>query len=51
MTNEKKGRSFKGWTVVALHALLIAAIVWIFISGANTGPLVARCRSCSSWPC
>ncbi len=33
MTNEKKGTSFKGWTVIALHVLLVAAIFWIFISG------------------
>ncbi len=36
MTNEKKGTSFNGWAVVALHVLLILAIVSIIISGANT---------------
>jgi regulator of protease activity HflC (stomatin/prohibitin superfamily) len=35
MTNEKKGTAFNGWAVVALHALLIAAIAFIFIAGAN----------------
>lgn len=29
MTNETKGTSLKGWTVVGLHALLVAAILWI----------------------
>lgn len=36
MTNEKKGTSFKGWTIVGLHTLLIAAILWIVISWINT---------------
>jgi regulator of protease activity HflC (stomatin/prohibitin superfamily) len=36
MTKETQGRSFKGWGVAALHALLIAAIILIFISGVNT---------------
>jgi regulator of protease activity HflC (stomatin/prohibitin superfamily) len=35
MTNEKQGSSIKGWSVVALHFLLVAAMVWIFISGAK----------------
>ncbi|MCX6554506.1 MAG: SPFH domain-containing protein [Candidatus Aminicenantes bacterium] len=36
MTKETQGRSFKGWAVAALHALLVAAILLIFISGVNT---------------
>jgi regulator of protease activity HflC (stomatin/prohibitin superfamily) len=36
MTKEKQGNSFKGWNVVALHALLIAAMAWIIIEGTNT---------------
>ena len=36
MTNEKKGTSFKGWNVVALHVLLVAAILGILVSGVNT---------------
>ena len=28
MTNEKPGQSFSGWTVLAVHALLIAVMVW-----------------------
>jgi hypothetical protein len=36
MTNEKKRSSGKGWVVVALHALLILAMVWIFMAGTNT---------------
>ena len=36
MTKEKKGVSLKGWTVAALHALLVAAAIAIFVSGANT---------------
>ncbi len=35
MTKEQKGQSFKGWGVVAVHALLILAIVSIFVSGVN----------------
>jgi len=35
MTSEKKGISFKGWTIVILHVLLIAALVWMFVSGAR----------------
>jgi regulator of protease activity HflC (stomatin/prohibitin superfamily) len=35
MTNEKQGSSIKGWYIVTLHFLLVAAIVWIFISGAD----------------
>jgi regulator of protease activity HflC (stomatin/prohibitin superfamily) len=31
-----KGTSLKGWTVVALHVLLIAAIFLIFVSGTST---------------
>ena len=36
MTNEKKGTSLKGWTIVPLHVLLMAVTLWIFISGMNT---------------
>ncbi len=36
MTNEKKGTSFKGWNVAALHVLLVVALFWIFFSGVNT---------------
>ena len=36
MTKEQKGQSFKGWGVVAVHALLILAIVSIIASGLNT---------------
>jgi regulator of protease activity HflC (stomatin/prohibitin superfamily) len=36
MTNEKQGSSIKGWSVVALHFLLVAAMVWIFTAGVNT---------------
>jgi len=36
MTKETQGKSFKGWAVAALHALLVAAILLIFISGVNT---------------
>ncbi|MCU0235887.1 MAG: SPFH domain-containing protein [Acidobacteria bacterium] len=35
MTKEKQGRSFKGWAVAAIHALLILAIVMVFLEGAN----------------
>jgi regulator of protease activity HflC (stomatin/prohibitin superfamily) len=35
MSNEKQGKSFKGWTVATIHALLIAAILSIFFSGVN----------------
>jgi hypothetical protein len=35
MTKEKQGTSIKGWSAVALHFLLVAALAWIFISGAN----------------
>src|SRR5512137_1440267 len=35
MTKEKQGSSVKGWYVVFLHSLLIAALVWIFVSGAT----------------
>lgn len=35
MTNEKQGSSVKGWSMVALHFLLVVAMVWIFLSGAN----------------
>ena len=35
MTNEKQGSSLKGWYVVALHLLLVAAMAWIFVAGAN----------------
>lgn len=36
MTSEKKGRSFKGWNVVALHVLLAAATLTIVISWADS---------------
>lgn len=36
MTSEKKGRSFKGWNVVALHVLLAAATLMIVISWADS---------------
>ncbi len=32
MTKEMKGTSFNGWAVLGLHVLLIAAILWIFVS-------------------
>ncbi len=35
MTNEKKGTSIKGWAVVGLHVLLVAAILLIVISWVN----------------
>ena len=35
MTKEKQGSSIKGWLAVYVHFLLIAAMAWIFISGAN----------------
>jgi regulator of protease activity HflC (stomatin/prohibitin superfamily) len=35
MTKEKKGSSLKGWYAVTLHFLLIAAMAWIFMDGAN----------------
>ncbi len=35
MTKEQKGQSFKGWAIVAIHALLIVAIAAIFVSGVN----------------
>jgi regulator of protease activity HflC (stomatin/prohibitin superfamily) len=28
MTNEKPGRSYSGWVVLAIHALLVVAMVW-----------------------
>ncbi len=33
MTNEKKGASINGWAVLVLQILLIAAIIWMFVSG------------------
>lgn len=36
MTKEMKGQAFKGWTVASVHALLILAIVLVFLAGANT---------------
>ncbi|MEI6613302.1 MAG: SPFH domain-containing protein [Chrysiogenales bacterium] len=35
MTKEKQGSSIKGWSAVYLHFLLVAALAWVFISGAN----------------
>jgi len=35
MTKEQKGQSFRGWGIVAIHALLIVAIAAIFVSGVN----------------
>jgi hypothetical protein len=35
MTKEKQGSSVKGWNAVALHFLVVAAMAWIFIDGAN----------------
>jgi regulator of protease activity HflC (stomatin/prohibitin superfamily) len=37
MTNEKKGKSLKGWNVIILHTVLILAIVWMAISWINDG--------------
>ena len=34
MTNEKQGRSSKGWGVAAIHALLIVAFIWLLLSSA-----------------
>lgn len=34
MTNEKQGRSGKGWAVVAIHVLMIIALIWLFLSSA-----------------
>ena len=34
MTNEKQGNSSKGWIVVAIHVLLIVALVWLLSSSA-----------------
>ncbi len=34
MTNEKHGSSGKGWVVVAIHVLLIIALIWLFLSSA-----------------
>jgi len=35
MTKEKQGSAIKGWLVVYVHFLLVAALGWVFISGAN----------------
>jgi regulator of protease activity HflC (stomatin/prohibitin superfamily) len=32
MTNEKQGSSSKGWAAVAIHIVLIIALVWLFLS-------------------
>jgi regulator of protease activity HflC (stomatin/prohibitin superfamily) len=32
MTNEKQGRSSKGWGAAAIHALLIVALIWLFLT-------------------
>jgi regulator of protease activity HflC (stomatin/prohibitin superfamily) len=36
MIKETKGISVKGWSVVAVHAMLILIIIWIFITGVST---------------
>ncbi len=36
MTNEKLGSSSKGWTVAAVHFLLIAALIWLFVASVGT---------------
>ncbi len=36
MTKEKMGTSFKGWSIAALHVMLILITLWIFVSGVNT---------------
>jgi hypothetical protein len=35
MTKEKQGSSIKGWFAVYLHFLLVAALAWVFVDGAN----------------
>jgi len=37
MTNETKGSSSRGWTVVAVHFMLIVALVWLFWTSAQAG--------------
>ena len=51
MTKEQKGQSFKGWAVVAIHALLIVAIAAIFVSGANAAHWSLTADCCSCWSC
>ena len=34
MTNEKQGRSSKGWVVVGIHALLLVTLIWLFFNSA-----------------
>ncbi|MBN2399849.1 MAG: SPFH domain-containing protein [Candidatus Aminicenantes bacterium] len=36
MTKEKIGSSSKGWTVAAVHLLLIAALIWLFVASVGT---------------
>jgi regulator of protease activity HflC (stomatin/prohibitin superfamily) len=36
MTNETKGKSLKGWSIVILHAVLLLTIAWMVISWANS---------------
>jgi regulator of protease activity HflC (stomatin/prohibitin superfamily) len=38
MTNEKQGKSFKGWTVVALHLLLVLGLLSSFIAWIDASP-------------
>jgi hypothetical protein len=35
MTKEKQGSSVKGWLAVYVHFLLVAALIWVFVAGAN----------------
>lgn len=35
MTKEKQGSSIKGWSAVTLHLLLVSAMAWVFVDGAN----------------
>ena len=34
MTNEKLGKSGKGWVVATIHVLLIAVLIWLFLASA-----------------
>jgi regulator of protease activity HflC (stomatin/prohibitin superfamily) len=48
MTNEKQGSSSKGWGAAAIHALLIAALIWLFLTSvlANQWSLIGIAAQC-----